>query len=248
MLTNLFNGFGFIFQGLKLISQPGLRRFVIIPLCINIVLFGGASGYLFMHFDSWMSSLLPDFPSWLSWLETALTWLLWPLFSVMILLVIFYTFTFVANLIAAPFNSLLAEKVEKYLTGKPLDSGPSFPTSEIIKRSIGSELGKLFYFFKWWVVLFILTLIPVINLAAPFVWVLFGAWMLSLEYLDYPMANHQKFFKDINKQAMSKRSLSLGFGGAVMLLTSIPVINLIAMPAAVAAATSLWIKEEDELL
>jgi len=247
MIRNLFSGFGHIFNGLKLITQPGLRRFVIIPLSINVALFGGATWYLFIKFDEWMTSLLPDFPDWLSWLESLLMWLLWPLFSVMILLVIFYTFTFIANLIAAPFNSLLAEKVEKHLTGQPVDSGPGFPTSEMIKRSIASELGKLIYFIKWWLLLFILTLIPVVNLAAPFIWVLFGAWMLSLEYLDYPMANHNKFFKDINKQAMSKRSLSFGFGGGVMLLTSIPLLNFIAMPAGVAGATSLWVKHGEQI-
>ena len=247
MISNLFKGFGHIFNGLKLINQPGIRRFVLIPLGINIALFGGASYYLFIKFDEWMTALMPDFPDWLSWLETAISWLLWPLFSIMILLVIFYTFTLIANLIAAPFNSLLAEKVEQFLSGQAIDSGPSYPTGEMIKRSIGSELGKLIYFIKWWLLLFVFTLIPVVNFAAPFVWVLFGAWMLSLEYLDYPMANHNKFFKDINKQAISKRSLSLGFGGAVMLFTSIPVINLFAMPAGVAAATSLWVKHRDQI-
>ena len=247
MIGNLLKGFGHIFNGLKLITQPGLRRFVLIPLSINVTLFGGATWYIFIQFDEWMNRLLPDFPDWLSWIETALIWLLWPLFSIMILLVIFYTFTFIANLIAAPFNSLLAEKVEKFLTDQPLDTGPGFPTSEMIKRSIASEIGKLFYFIKWWLVLFVLTLIPVINLVAPFIWVLFGAWMLSLEYLDYPMSNHNKFFKDINKQAISKRSLSLGFGGGVMLFTSIPVLNFIAMPAGVAGATSLWVKHGDQM-
>jgi len=248
MIGNLFTGFGQILSGLKLIAQPGLRRFVIIPLSINVALFGGATWYLFAKFDQWMAQLLPDFPDWLSWLESLLMWFLWPLFSIMILLVIFYTFTFIANLIAAPFNSLLAEKVEKYLTGQPLDTGPGFPTSEMIKRSILSELSKLFYFARWWILLLIITMIPVINLAAPFIWILFGAWMLSLEYLDYPMANHNKFFKDINKQAVSKRSLSLGFGGGVMLLTSIPVLNVIAMPAGVAGATSIWVKHREQIL
>jgi len=62
------------------------------------------------------------------------------------------------------------------------------------------------------------------------------------------MSNHNQFFKDINKQAMSKRSLSFGFGGGVLLITSIPFINLIAMPAGVAGSTALWVKHRDELL
>jgi len=247
MISNLILGFAHIFKGLKLITQPGIRRFVLIPLSINVITLGGATYYLFIKFNEWMDQLMPDFPDWLSWLETGISWLLWPLFSAMILLVIFYSFTFVANLIAAPFNSLLAEKVENLLTGKPLDSGPSYPTFEIVKRSLGSEVGKLLYFLKWWIALFIFTLIPGINLAAPFVWILFGAWMLSLEYLDYPMSNHNKFFKDINKQAIAKRSLSFGFGGGVLLITSIPFINLIAMPAGVAGSTALWVSHRDDM-
>lgn len=191
--------------------------------------------------------LLPDFPFWLSWIESLISWFLYPIFSTLILLIVFYTFSFVANLIAAPFNSLLSERVESYLTGKPINTDSSLPTFEMIKRSIASELAKLAYFAKWWVILFILMLIPVINIAAPFIWILFGAWMLSLEYLDYPMANHDKFFKDINKQALSKRSLSLGFGASVMLFTSIPFINLFAMPAGVAGATALWVKHGDDI-
>ncbi len=247
MISNLFSGFGHIIGGIKLIILPGIRPFVLIPLGINLVLFGSATGYLFYKFDDWMTQLMPEFPIWLSWLESLIGWLLFPIFATVILLAVFYTFSFIANLIAAPFNSILAEKVECYLTGKPLDIGPTFPTSEMIKRTMGSEVSKLLYFAKWWFILFIITLIPIINIAAPVIWIIFGAWMLSLEYLDYPMANQNKFFKDINSQAMSKRSLTLGFGGSVMLFTSIPFINLIAMPAGVAGATSLWVKHRDSL-
>jgi CysZ protein len=247
MIKNFLLGFAHILKGLKLITQPGIRRFVVIPLSINIIILGGATVYLISQFNNWMEQLMPDFPDWLSWLEIGISWLLWPLFSVMILLVIFYSFTFVANIIAAPFNSLLAEKVESLIAGKPLDVGPGFPTFELIKRSLSSEVSKLFYFLKWWVVLFIFTLIPGVNLAAPFIWVLFGAWMLSLEYLDYPMSNHNKFFKEINAQAISKRSLSFGLGGGILLLTSIPFINLIAMPAGVAGASALWVSHREDL-
>jgi len=248
MIGNLFNGFAHIFSGLGLINQPGIRRFVVIPLAINILLFAGASWYLFSQFDSWIAALIPDFPSWLDWLETLLSWLLWPLFTIMILLVIFYSFSLLANLIAAPFNSLLAEKIEMQLTGKAIEQSSIYPTFEIIKRSIASEISKLVYFFKWWLLLLVLSLIPGINFAAPFLWLVFGAWMLSLEYLDYPMANHNKFFREINQQALSKRSLSLGLGSGILLLTSLPLINLIAMPASVAAATRLWVNHRSELL
>ncbi|TNF00018.1 MAG: sulfate transporter CysZ, partial [Gammaproteobacteria bacterium] len=42
---NFFRGLGYLGEGFRLIRQPGLRLFVLIPLVINIVLFG-----LFFYF------------------------------------------------------------------------------------------------------------------------------------------------------------------------------------------------------
>lgn len=247
MILNIFKGFNFALKGLKIITQSEIRRFVIIPISINIALFSIAILVLFNMFDQWMQSFLPDFPSWLSWLEDWIMWLIWPLFAAMILFLVFYSFTFVANLIAAPFNSLLAEKVEFLLKGQPLEQTPSFPVPTMIKKSLTSELGKLFYLLKWSVILVIISFIPVINIIAPPLWIIFGAWMLALEYLDYPMGNHGKYFKDINQQAVAQKTLSFGFGSGAFLLTSIPVINFIAMPAAVAGATALYVEQEEKL-
>ncbi len=245
MIINLFKGFFYSIEGLKLIIQPGIRRFVAAPLTINVVFFSIAIYFLFTKFDQWMNKFMPDFPSWLSWLESAINWFLWPLFAIMIFFMVFYSFTFLANLIAAPFNSLLAEKVEAMLKKQPLDNSPSYPAWQTIKKSISSEVKKLFYLLKWTVIILIISFIPVVNVIAPALWIIFGAWMLALEYLDYPMSNHNHYFKEINQQAISKRSLSLGFGSGVFILTSIPVINFLAMPASVAGATALWVKQEE---
>ena len=245
MIINLFKGFSYSLRGLKLIIQPGIRRFVAIPLSINITLFSAAIYFLFTKFDQWMNRFMPDFPDWLSWLESAINWFLWPLFATMIFFMVFYSFTFLANLVAAPFNSLLAEKVEAMLKSQPLDNSPSYPGWQTIKKSIASEIGKLSYLLKWSAIILIISFIPVVNIVAPALWIIFGAWMLALEYLDYPMSNHNHYFKEINQQAISKRTLSLGFGSGVFVLTSIPVINFIAMPSSVAGATALWVEQEE---
>lgn len=245
-MLNLFKGFAYTLKGLSLISQPGLRRFVVVPLTINITLFSVAIYFLVRLFDQWMTALFNSFPSWLSWLVDGLSWLLWPLFAIMIFFLVFYSFTFLANILAAPFNSLLAEKTEMLLRGESLKESPSFPAWQTIKKSLGSEIGKLLYLLKWSVLILIISFIPVINIIAPPLWLVFGAWMLALEYIDYPMSNHGHYFKEINQQAVSKKFLSLGFGSGVFLLTSIPVINFLAMPAGVAGAAYLWVKQGDQ--
>ena len=39
MITDFFIGIGYVTRGFRLIRRPGIRRFVIIPLLINIILF-----------------------------------------------------------------------------------------------------------------------------------------------------------------------------------------------------------------
>jgi CysZ protein len=88
----------------------------------------------------------------------------------------------------------------------------------------------------------VLFLIPVLYPVAPFLWLAFGAWMLALEYADYPMGNHGLRFPEQRRRLREQRLTSLGFGATALLLTMIPVVNFVAMPAAVAGATALWVQ------
>ena len=245
MIINFFKCLVYSFQGLKIVTRADVRRFVVIPLAINISLFSLAIYFLSSLFSQWMEALMPDFPSWLSWLEDWINWMLWPLFATMIFFIVFYTFTFVANLIAAPFNSLLAQKVEAVLGNDTTDNIPTLPPWITIKKSIGSEAGKLFYLLKWSIIIMLISLVPVLNIGAAFLWLIFGAWMLALEYIDYPMSNHGHYFKEINRLASAKKTMILGFGTGSFILTSTPVLNFLAMPACVAGATALWVKQKE---
>jgi CysZ protein len=245
MAVNPVSGAAFLIQGMRLISRPGLRRFVIIPLLINIAVFSGAIYFGLSRFDqavSWIESKLPDLPDWLSWLEQGLEWVLWPLFVLLIVIIVFYGFTLVANLIASPFNGLLAEKVELLLTGKPLDGGGGIKKVMIeLVPTLVDELKKILYALLWSIPFLILAFIlPVLG---PAIWFLFTAWTLALEYSDFPMGNHGLRFREMRKRLRGRPVLSLGFGSATAALTMIPVLNFIAMPSAVAGATAMWVRE-----
>ncbi|MDQ8584150.1 sulfate transporter CysZ, partial [Klebsiella aerogenes] len=107
------SGVYYFSQGWKLIRLPGIRRFVFLPLLVNVILMGGAFWWLFTRLDSWIPSLMSHVPEWLQWLN----YLLWPVAVISILLVFGYFFSTIANWIAAPFSGLLAEKLETRLTG-----------------------------------------------------------------------------------------------------------------------------------
>ena len=238
--NNPISGVGYFFKGLSLITQKGVKRYVVIPLLINILLFSVAITVSLIQLPvliSWTAGLLPV---WLGWLS----WLLLPLVVVVVALVAFFGFAVMGNLIAAPFNGPLAEAVEKKLTGEPLNSlreGQSLIKD--VSVSILSELRKLGYFAIRAIPLLILLLIPVINLVASVLWLLFASWMLALEYADYPMANHGLSFHRQRDVLRQKRFLSLGYGGVLTLVLVIPGLNFLLIPAGVAGATAMWVDQ-----
>ena len=237
MISDVTIGLQALARGTRLLNKPGVRIYVVIPLCINLLLFGALIWYgysLFYPFVEWMMSFVPGF---LDFLE----WFIWLFFGSLAAITVFFSFTPLANIVAAPFNALMSEKIEIYLTGKALSSNVSFGKMAI--DAIGSQLRKLVYILLWALGLFLISLIPVVNLIAPVLWVIFGSWLLSLEYFDYPMGNHDLVFDEEKRQLRERRGIALGFGGGVMVLTSIPIINFITMPVAVAGATLLWVEQ-----
>lgn len=248
----LAQGFSYLLRGFDLIRQPGLRRFVAVPLTINVLIFGALIWALASTIGAWMTALvggleLGFLADWalvqgLIWLVQALVWLV---LGVGVLVGVFYTFSLVANFLAAPFNSLLAEKVERHLNGELVAGQESWAQAlKSIPHVMASELFKLLYLLMWMVplvALWLLTLfVPGLNLLSTLAWLYFGAWLLSLEYVDYPAGNHGLNFPKVRQLMKRHRPSALGFGGAVTLMTSVPLLNLIAMPCAVAGATALW--------
>lgn len=239
-MQDIYKGANYLLKGFSLIHQKGIRRFAYIPMAINTLLFSFAIWLGITKFDQWINSLIPN---WLpEWLLSALMWVIWPLFASMLILIIFFSFSIIANLLAAPFNGVLAEAVETKLLGGTV---PNMSWKEIIKDApvmLWGEIRKIIYLLLWMVPLFIFSWIPVINIIAPVLWVAFSSWMLAIDYHDYPMGNHLLKFPQQRALLRQKRSLALGFGLATLGATMIPFVNFLVIPAAVAGATALYLE------
>jgi len=240
MQAPVLSGPQYLREGLKLVLSPNLRLFVLLPLAINLLLFGGMIYFAGHQFGLWLDALMPTLPDWLSFLS----YILWPLFVALLVLMVFFTFTLVANIIAAPFNGFLAEKVEVVVRGQ--DNFPAFSWGELVAmvpRTFGREMRKLGYFLPRAIALFILSFIPVVNVIAAPLWLMFGVWMMAIQYIDYPADNNKMSWQDMLAWLRSKRWQSLGFGGITYLALMIPGVNVLMMPAAVAGATLFWVRE-----
>lgn len=233
-MFSAINGFFLPFQGLRLIFSPGLRRFVLAPLLANIVVFGALAYFGALYFDNFMDRWLPS-QDWLAFVR----WILWILFAFAYALALFFGFTLIANLIASPFNGILAARIEEKLTGR----APPQDEQSLIRGALPalfSEIAKLGYFASRALPLLLLFAIPGVNVVASVLWLIFGLWFLTVEYGDYPMANHAIRPAQQRKLLRRKHLKSLAFGAGVAVMMLIPVLQFAAMPAAVAGATRLW--------
>jgi len=236
MSANPVSGAGYLLRGARLVLRPGLRRYVVIPLLINVAVFATLVVLGARRLGVLVDSLMTWLPDWLDWLAA----LLWPLFVLVALLVVFFGFSLLANLIAAPFNGLLAEAVEREITGEA-GSGPGTPLVAEVARTLASEVNKLGYFALRALPLLLLFAVPGLNLAAPFLWFAFSAWMLALEFSDFPMGNHGIAFREQRRILAGRRLLGLSFGATVMLALMVPLVNFLVIPVAVAGATAMWV-------
>jgi CysZ protein len=197
---------------------------------INIVLYSVALTLGYYYIDSLINAFIP---SWLHWLH----WLLWPLFFVSFFIVGFFSFTVLANLLAAPFYGKLAAKTLTLINPEAIAVSEQPFTKVIV-----AETKRILYILRLAIPLLVVSFIPGINLIAPLLWALFSAWSMSLEYMAYPLENAGILFIEQKQLLKSIRWGALSFGGMAVLGLSIPIINIIIAPAAVIAAT-LYVDE-----
>lgn len=233
--NNPLDGARCLLDGARMLTRPRVRPFVLLPLTINVLLFGSV---LFLGIDWASATLTALLPSWLGFLS----WIIVPLLFVIGFAIAYFAFSLIANLIAAPFNGYLAEVIERELSGRgPPQAGIREMLDDAV-RAIGYELRKLAYVVIRIAPLLLLFLVPVVNLAAGPIWMLATAWMLAITYGDFAMSNHLLSFRQQRALLGTRKGLALGFGAAVLLGMSVPLLNFLVMPCAVAGGAVLWVR------
>jgi len=238
VITQPFKAAGAFLKALPLIISPGLRIFILAPLVANVILMALLYMVALHYFDDLINMAMGYLPHWLAFMH----WLFYIIFAAIIAVLLFYSFSIGVNILASPFMAILAEKVEEKQTGKVFDEKMTTKVViAIIARSVQRECQKLFYFLPRFILLIVLSFIPLVNVVAPVLLLLFSAWMLSLQYMDYAFDNNKVAFYDMRMALRTKPLLCWTFGGIVMVCLTIPFVNLVIMPIAVLAATLLWV-------
>jgi CysZ protein len=220
--------------GFRLLLQPGVRGLMLVPLIGNVIVYSAAAGLAFWGVDAALDRWLPASWDWLRWLA-------FPLVALLLLVVAFFTFTLLANLILAPFNGLLSERVERALTGSSRAVSPPL-NAATIKRVLRQESRRLLYIGLRVAAVFLLGLIPVVGLIAVPLGIVLGAWLLALEFAGNPLGNWGLAFAEQRDFLRAHRAGMFGFGLAAMGLALVPVINFALIPAAVAGMTAYCLR------
>ncbi len=239
MITHPFLAAGSFIKALPLLFSKRLRLFLLAPILANIVLMALLYMVALNYMSTAVDGMMGYMPEWLSFLN----WLFYLILNIVVGILLFYSFSVGVNILAAPFMAFLAEKVEEQQTGKVFDEAITAKSLMLIAgRSIKRELQKLMYFLPRFLGLLLLSFVPLVNAVSPVLLLLFSAWMLALQYMDYSFDNNKVSFSEMRASLRERPLLCWTFGFIVMVGITIPLLNLFVMPIAVVAATLLWIK------
>lgn len=231
-------GLEYFIKGWSLAFSPSIRHYVFLPLVANIVIMSLLFYWFLVSITGMVDWGLSFVPSWLQWLGYIISFIV----VVTLAIVFCYFFSTVANIIAAPFNGLLAEHVESQLTGMPAPDTSWISLIMDIPRILGRELQKLIHYLLWASLIFLTYFIPVIGQSVtPVIWFLFTAWQINIQYADYAFDNHKITFPRMRELLKQDKTDNLIYGILVSLFTMIPILNLVIMPIAVCGSTAMWV-------
>lgn len=224
------------FRALGVLNRrPGLRKYVVIPIIVNIIV--GAALYAGLLFAglNWIDSLLVGLPEWAVVFEV----LLQAVLVVLLLLVIGFVLLQFGVVLGAPWYGQLAERLELIYMGQTVDQPASVMNiARDIWHALSFEASKLLLLLAIGVPLLLLNFLPPAGTTVATVG---GITLMSiitcLDFFDPSLSRRRLRFR--SKLNLIRRTLpaSASFALVCFGLVSIPLINLFAIPLCVTAGT-----------
>lgn len=239
-VSGFARGISYPLRAVKLFrQQPGLLRYLIIPFLINLLVF---STTVYFGLDLFQGMLETYAPGTEVWYGVILYYLAWMVALLLTTVVVFFAFTVIGNLIASPFNELLSEKTEVYVSG--IANGERFSLSRFWQESrhaLFVEIKKMTVFVVGMALLFGINFIPGIGsliyaVLAP----AFTLFFLVIEYMAFVLMRKQLSFAEQRRYIFKRPILMLGYACGVFIVLAIPFVQFFSIPLAVVGATLLW--------
>lgn len=216
-----------------------LWKYAAAPLVISTAVLGLSYVLLYYFFRRLLTPLTAE-----AWYLQALYYFLLVVVVLLFAVIFFFLFARVASAIAAPFNDLISQKTEELVTGS--FSETPFSVVRLLRdstRAIAHAFRILAIYVFLLVLALLLFLIPGVGpLLFSAVGALLSAYMFAFEYLGYCMDRRRYLFREKQAFFRSKFRSVMGFGLGSVAVATIPVVNLLFIPAAVIGGTLLFLE------
>ncbi len=240
-----FRGAGF------LVKNRGLKRYAVLPLVLNVLLYALALTVFFYFLWNWNVGTV-EWQFWGpvgGWLAAAVNWMGWLLKLVVAMLSLgaaFFTFTGVGMVLASPLNDILSEKTELVCTGQ--EGKLAMPlrfTTKAAFLSVYDSLGNLVRQLLFTILALPFLLVPLVGFVPLF---LVGGYFAGFGFIDSAMARN--FLRAPHKKLLADRRFweLIGFGVAMQACFAVPFVGMLLMPVGVVAGTLVYCGEDWEKL
>jgi CysZ protein len=219
--------------GRLIVSHPVLLAWSALPIALTCALY-----YYLLH------SINAEVENFILGHVSTASWFLVLIAKVLIFIIAALTFSFLASLVATPFNDFLAESSERWAcTGnQPLLPLPTFPESGIFSgywrnkiRLIGIDSLKTIASLTVGIIALFCSWIPVLNLVA----FALSFLILAFQFVSYPQTRRGQSVGYAVHFLFRHFFACFGFGAAVLFLFSIPFVSIFSLPLAVVGGTLL---------
>ncbi len=154
------------------------------------------------------------------------------------------SFSFIAGIVASPFNDFLAESAEPF-TDPPLPPAPAGLRDKL--RAFLIDLVKTIVITTIQIGLVLIGVVgfwlPGLNLipfAAAF-------WLLAFQFVTYPQTRRFERFGESLRFLGRHLFATLGFGATIGFLFAIPIVSSFALPLAVVGGTLLYARAKEPI-
>ncbi len=216
-------------------ENPSLLNYALLSVVLTLVIFIilGTAGFCF--FNNFISEYIEHL-NWGTW-GNILLWLFNLQFILVYCVIVFFSFTAMGNIICLPLLDIISEKVE-LIVGEETDIVPFWKS---IMPSMKSAF--IFLFIKLFIFIILLPLFFVPFIGA-FLFFIFGALFLAVDYLDFPMGRRAWSFTQKKQFLQAHKFEYLLFGIIVCFGMMIPFVNFLIFPIATIAGTLFFMECE----
>jgi CysZ protein len=229
--------------------ERSLWPWVVVPFVLNLAAFALAMAVFVANLDSLAGPFerlldVPEPKAWYGYVVAGPLWLLAALVRAVLLaglaLAIYFGFTLLGGVIAAPFLDVLSERVERLASGRELEHERG--VTALLRRAARSareEAKRAAFFFSVELALLLVGLVPGLQPVAAAASLLFAALFMPLLYTGFALDRRGVRFAVRRRWILRHRIEMFSFGAFALALYAVPGLSFLCLPWLVSAGTLL---------